>query len=83
MKELIIEIPDNKIDFFIELIQNLSFVKIQKVDGKPLTIAQQEFIDELKSALDQSELHRQGKIKLKDARSFLLELKKNKEKIIV
>ena len=83
MKEITIEVPDNKIDFFIELIQNLSFIKIQKIDGKPLTKAQQEFVDELKSALDQAELHQQGRIKLKDARSFLSELKKDKEKITV
>ena len=48
-----------------------------------MTKAQQEFVDELKSALDQAELHQQGRIKLKDARSFLSELKKDKEKITV
>ena len=30
--KLVLEIPDNKVAFFMELIQNLSFVKITKTD---------------------------------------------------
>lgn len=81
MKEITIEIPDNKLDFFLELVKSLSFTKIQKIDGEPLTLAQQEFFDDLKSAFNQVELHQEGKIKLKNARNFLLELKREKEQI--
>ena len=81
MKEITIEVPDNKLDFFLELVKNLSFTKIQKIDGEPLTPSQQEFFDDLKSAFTQVELHQQGKIKLKNARNFLLELKKEKNQI--
>jgi hypothetical protein len=79
MKEITIEVPDNKLDFFLELVTNLSFTKIQKIDGESLTTEQQEFVNDLKSSLEQAELHQQGKIKLKNAKNFLLELKKNKE----
>ena len=79
MKEITIEVPDNKLDFFLELVTNLSFTKIQKINGESLTTEQQEFVNDLKSSLEQAELHQQGKIKLKNAKNFLLELKKNKE----
>ncbi len=78
MKEITIEVPDNKLDFFLELVTNLSFTKIQKINGESLTTEQQEFVNDLKSSLEQAELHQQGKIKLKNAKNFLLELKKNK-----
>lgn len=79
MKEILIRIPESKFDFFLELIKNLQFAKVETIDGLPLTVEQQAFVDGLKEALEQAELHRQGKIKLNDARSFLLELKKQKE----
>ena len=78
MKEITIEVPDNKLDFFLELVTNLSFTKIQKINGESLTTEQQEFVNDLKSSLEQAELHQQGKIKLKNAKNFLLEHKKNK-----
>ena len=79
MKEVTISVPESKFDFFIELIKSLQFAKVEKINGKPLTDEQQEFVSGLEEALEQAELHRQGKIKLKDARSFLLEMKKQKE----
>ncbi len=79
MKEVTISIPESKFDFFMELVKSLSFAKVEKINGLPLTTEQQAFVDGLEEALEQAELHRQGKIKLNDARSFLLDLKKQKE----
>ena len=69
MQKIIIEIPDNKINFFLELAHNLGFKKIER-----LTKKQAEFVDELKESLNEVELHRQGKIKLQSAKDFLNEL---------
>ena len=33
MRQLTISIPDDKLDFFIELFKNLGFVKIEAIDG--------------------------------------------------
>lgn len=36
MKQVVLQIPDNKYPFFLELVKNLPFVK--KVEEKPVTI---------------------------------------------
>jgi predicted component of type VI protein secretion system len=43
------------------------------------TREQQEFIDGLKQALIEVELHQQGKIKLQSARGFLKELREDED----
>ncbi len=42
---------------------------------RKLTAEQQEFVDDLKEALIQVELHQQGKIKLQSAQELLAELR--------
>ncbi len=69
MQRVVLDIPDNKLHFFMELVNNLGFKNIKK-----LTTKQKEFIDDLKDSLVEVELHRQGKIKLQSARDFLNEL---------
>jgi len=68
MQRVIIDIPDNKINFFMELINNLGFKKVKKLSDE-----QKEFVDNLKNSLSEVEQHRQGKIKLQSARDFLNE----------
>jgi hypothetical protein len=73
--EFIVNVPENKADFFLELVKNLKFKVEQKATIKePLTTEQQEWVDDLKESLRQVELHQQGKIKLKSARQLLDEL---------
>jgi hypothetical protein len=69
MQRLVLDIPDNKINFFLELLNNLGFKMV-----KVLSKEQKEFVDDLKDSLNEVELHRQGKIKLQPARDFLNEL---------
>jgi hypothetical protein len=69
MQRLILDIPDNKIDFFMELINNLGIKKVKRLTGK-----QKEFVDDLKHSLEEVEQQRQGKIQLQPARDFLNEL---------
>jgi hypothetical protein len=73
--EFIVNVPENKADFFLELARNLKFKVEQKpTTRKPLTAEQQEWVDDLKESLHQVELHQQGKIRLKTARQLLDEL---------
>jgi len=69
MQRVVLDIPDNKINFFMELVNNLGIKKVQMLTSK-----QNEFVDDLKTSLNEVELHRQGKIKLQSARDFLNEL---------
>jgi hypothetical protein len=71
---LVKDIPENKLDFFLELVKNLGFSFETKAEGKKLTRKQQEFVDGLKDALNDVELHRQGKKKLKTIDQLLDEL---------
>jgi len=69
MQRIVLDIPDNKFQFFMELVNNLGFKEVMR-----LTKEQKKFIDDLKNSLKEVELHRQGKIKLQTARDFLNEL---------
>jgi hypothetical protein len=69
MQRIVLDIPDNKINFFMELVNNLGFKNVEKLSNKQI-----EFVDDLKSSLNEVELHRQGKIKLQSAKDFLNEL---------
>jgi len=72
MKQVVLNIPDNKYPFFMELIKNLDFVKIQKV--VKLTKKQKEFIEGTKNSLEQVEQHLKGEIELKTADQLYNEL---------
>jgi hypothetical protein len=69
MQRVVLDIPDNKISFFMELVNNLGFKKVQRLSNE-----KKRFVDDLKNSLNEVELHRQGKIKLQSARDFLNEL---------
>lgn len=69
MQRIVIDIPDSKINFFLELVKNLGFKKVKR-----LTNEQKEFVDDLRSSLKQVDDHQKGKIKLQSARDFVDEL---------
>jgi len=56
MQRVVLDIPDNKINFFMELVSNLGFKKVQRLSKE-----QKEFIDDLKQSLNEVELNRQVK----------------------
>ena len=70
MQRVVVDIPDNKLSFFMELLKNLGFVK----DTKKLTEEQKEFIDDLKDSLEEVEQHQKGQSELQSASKFLDEL---------
>lgn len=67
--QLLLDVKDNKADFVIELLKNLSFVKT-----KELTPAKSQILKELKDAVNEVNLAKQGKIKLQTAKEFLDEI---------
>lgn len=69
MQRVVIDIPDNKISFFLELVKNLGFKKVKRLSDE-----QREFVDDLKHSLEQVKQHQEGKIKLQSAEDFLNEL---------
>lgn len=69
MQRIVIDIPDNKFNFFMELVNNLGFKKVKHVSKE-----QQQFVDDLQHSLEQVKQHQEGKIKLQSAKDFLNEL---------
>lgn len=72
MKQVTLNIPEKKYLFFMELIKNLGFVKIQS--EQKLYKESQTFVDEVQESLNQVEKHLDGKIELKSADQLLNEL---------
>lgn len=84
--QILITIKDrNKRNFLLELLKEFDFVEIElksaqeqnSVDTQkttPLTPEQQDFVDGLKQALKDVQLHQQGKLKLKSYDEFIKEL---------
>jgi hypothetical protein len=68
--QVLVEIPDNKATFGLEVLRNLVFVK----KAKPMTTEKISLWEDLKEASNEVRLHKQGKIKLKTAQDLLDEL---------
>lgn len=69
MQRVVIDIPDNKFNFFMELINNLGFKNIKQISND-----KQNLIDDLQHSLNQVKLHQKGKLELQSAKEFLDEL---------
>ncbi len=69
MQRVVIDIPDNKFKFFMELVKNLGFKNVKQISKE-----QQNFVDDLQDSLEQVKQHQEGKIKLQSAKDFLNEL---------
>ena len=67
--KVLIDIPDNKAAFFMELLKSISYVK-----AKPITDEKALLMSEIKEAVDEMKLIRAGKKKARNAEDFLNEL---------
>ncbi len=77
MKQITLTVPETEFLSFLELIKKFGKAKIKKIKTElPLTEEELRFVEGLKSALKEVELHQQGKIQLTDARDFFEHLKK-------
>ena len=68
--QVLVEIPDSKAAFGLEVLRNLAFIK--KVN--PTTPEKVSLFEDLKEAASEVKLHKQGKKKLKTAQDLLDEL---------
>ena len=68
--KIVIDIPDNKAAFGIEVLKNLHFIK----KTQPLSNSASQLWDELNQAAKEVKLHKEGKLKLKTAAELLNEL---------
>ncbi|MCD4695454.1 MAG: hypothetical protein K8S16_04355 [Bacteroidales bacterium] len=66
MKQLILNISDNKFHAFLEFIKTLDYVEVPEADKKSL--------DELQNSLNQVNMMQKGKIEKQSANDFLNEL---------
>jgi len=71
MKQITLNIDDSKLQFFKELIKNFDFVIVTEEKDVELTQEQAEYVQGIKSSLQQVDDHLQGKIKLQSAKEFL------------
>jgi hypothetical protein len=77
MRKVLVKVPDEQYRFLMKLLQSLSFVEAEPVKApkpKKLTRPQQQWVDEMKEALHQVELHQQGEIQLRSLDELIDEL---------
>lgn len=71
MKEITLKIPDNKYNFFMSLMKNLGFVKVEVVDDGD---SKEEVIKNIKQGFEEMKLIKDGKSKGTPLKDFLDEL---------
>ncbi len=67
--KILVEIPDNKADFFMEVLKSFSFVK-----SRPLSPEKAQVLLELKEAVENLNVVKQGKLSARPAKELLHEL---------
>jgi hypothetical protein len=67
--KVLLDIKDSKASFVMELLQSLSYVK-----AKPLTDEKAQLMAEIREAVENLKLVRQGKLKARPAKELLDEL---------
>lgn len=82
MKQLVLNIPDNKFDFFMELINNFTFVKVDKKTDKKqlqdleqsLSPAKRKTWEDIKQGLNEVNQIEKGTLKGKSLKELINEL---------
>lgn len=71
MKQITLNIPDNRFKFFMELMKDLKYVSIKNSENED---SKSEILNGIKQAVDEVKLAKKGKIKLQSAHDLLNEL---------
>jgi hypothetical protein len=72
MKEITVQVSDEKHEMFLELMKSLSFVKkVKTVDDEP---TKEEILDGIRQAVKEVNLIKQGKLKARPIQELLDEL---------
>ena len=72
MKQVTLNIQDNKYTFFMELVNSLSFVK--KIEPTESESHEQEALNGVKQAIEELKLYKRGKLSPKPLKDLLDEL---------
>ena len=67
MKQVVISVPENKLNFFMELVTSLGFAKVEEDSKK-------EIVKSLKKGFNDMKLYKQGKLKTTSLNEFLNDL---------
>jgi len=67
--KVLVEVKDSKANFILELLNDFSFVK-----AKTISPAKAQLIEEIKDAMENLNLVKQGKLKARPAKDLLDEL---------
>lgn len=67
--KVLLEIEESKADAFMEVLENINFVKVKKVSSK-----KERFFKELKEAVEELNLIKSGEKQARDADEFFKEL---------
>ncbi len=67
--DFLVRVEDSKAPFFLELMKNLRPVRVERLSAE-----KKKLLREIRQAIEEVKLARQGKIKLKSARELLREL---------
>lgn len=68
--KVLLDVKDEKVPFFMELLKNFKFVR-----AKPLTDEKEQLVAEIKEAVENLKLVREGKLKARNAEDFIYELR--------
>lgn len=67
--KILLEIQDNKVSFFMELLKNFRFIK-----AKPITSENAKLLEEIEEAVKNMNLVNEGKLKARPVEELLNEL---------
>jgi hypothetical protein len=67
--KILLDIPDNKASFFMELLKNFSFIK-----AKPLSSHKAKVLEDVKEAVEEMKLIKAGKLEARNAEDLFNEL---------
>ena len=68
--KVLLEVNDNKVSFFMEIIKNFSFIK----EAKTISDAKANLIQDIKDAVEEFKLVREGKLEARNAEDLINEL---------
>ena len=72
--QVTVNIPDNEVSFFRELLKKFRYQEISPKKGDVLSFEQEEFLKDVKEGLNDIRLHESGQKNLKTAKELWNEL---------
>ena len=70
MKQVVLNIKDDKYHFFLDLVKNFDFVQIEEIEAD----SKKDLLENLTQGFKDLKLYKQGKLKTSSAKDFLNEL---------